>query len=153
MRGNDKKGHPLLGLILGFLGITSALLLAIYTGVIGGGIALILGLAAVIIGARAGRCGRGIPPIIAGVLSIMLGGVMSVISVSAVEILHKRAVETGQAPLVAEYAENPFFGIMGVVLKIPKDEAVVQELMNQIDAMDALDSGAETEAVSEAAAK
>ena len=53
-----KTGHPVLGIVLGILGIIAALLLCLFTGVIGGAVAGILGLAAVPIGMTARKGGR-----------------------------------------------------------------------------------------------
>ena len=49
-----------MGIVLGILGIIAALLLCLFTGVIGGAVAGILGLAAVLIGMAARKGGRGI---------------------------------------------------------------------------------------------
>ena len=56
----QKSGHPVLGIILGILGIIAALFLCLLTGVIGGAIAGILGLAAVLTGMAARKGGKGI---------------------------------------------------------------------------------------------
>ena len=77
----QKSGHPVLGIILGILGIVAALFLCLLTGVIGGVIAGILGLAAVLTGMAARKGGKGIGAIVAGALAIILAVVLTVGSV------------------------------------------------------------------------
>ena len=62
---NYKSGHPVAGIILGVLGIAAALFLCLLTGVIGGAVAGILGVLALVLGFKARSGGRGIGAIIA----------------------------------------------------------------------------------------
>ena len=58
MEPKVKTGHPVLGILLGLLGIGAALLLTFVTGVIGGGIALLFGVLAVVLGVKARKGGK-----------------------------------------------------------------------------------------------
>ena len=51
MTDYEKKGHPVLGIILGAIGIIVAVTLVLVTGVVGGGVALVLGVIALLVGA------------------------------------------------------------------------------------------------------
>ena len=63
-----KSGHPVLGIVLGIMGIGIALTLTVLTGVVGGGVALLLGLLALILGVKASKGGARIGSILVGVV-------------------------------------------------------------------------------------
>ena len=129
-----KTGHPILGVILGLLGIAAAIFLAMLAGVIGGGIAVAFGLAALLIGISGRKKGgKGIGAIIVGALAILLAVALTATTVSGLKEMHQKAVESGNAPLVAKYAENPYLGLLGVALKLPNDEGTLQELTDQLN--------------------
>ena len=129
-----KTGHPILGVILGLLGIAAAIFLAMLAGVIGGGIAVAFGLAALLIGISGRKKGgKGIGAIIVGALAILLAVALTATTVGGLKEMHQKAVESGSAPLVAKYAENPYLGLLGVALKIPNDEGTLQELTDQLN--------------------
>ena len=129
-----KTGHPILGVILGLLGIAAAIFLAMLAGVIGGGIAIAFGLAALLIGISGRKKGgKGIGAIIVGALAILLAVALTATTVGSLKEMHQKAVESGNAPLVAKYAENPYLGLLGVALKLPNDEGTLQELTDQLN--------------------
>ena len=130
----QKSGHPVLGIILGILGIIAALFLCLLTGVIGGAIAGILGLAAVLTGMAARKGGKGIGAIVAGALAIILAVVLTVGSVRTFEQIQKEASQYAEeAPLVVKCLDKPYLGMIGMIINLPKDEASVQELTDQFN--------------------
>ena len=102
-----KTGHPILGVILGLLGIAAAVLLAYLTGVIGGGIALLFGVIALILGIKSRKGGRGIAAIVAGLLAVVLAVIMTFTGVATVQTL----------------------------INIPKDEGSLEQLTAEMDAL------------------
>lgn len=130
---NEKTGHPILGVILGLLGIAAAVLLAFITGVIGGGLAAILGLAALLLGIQALKGGRGIPAMLAGIVAIALAVIMTYSAISSVNLIKEKALQNEATPLVAKYADKPYLGILGIIINMPKDEGSIQELVDQIN--------------------
>ena len=133
---NYKKGHPILAVVLGILGIAVALLLCLLTGVIGGVIAGVLGLAALLIGILGKKNGgKGVGGIITGVLAILLAVIMTVTSIGTFRELKEKAETSGTAPLVAKYFDNPYLGLIGAALKLPPDEGTLQELTDQFNSL------------------
>ena len=133
---NDKKGHPILAVVLGILGIAVALFLCLLTGIVGGIIAGVLGLAALLIGVLGKKNGgKGVGGIITGVLAILLAVTMTVTTIASFRALKEKAEESGIAPLVARYFDNPSLGLIGAAMKIPQDEGTLQELTEQFNSL------------------
>ena len=133
---NSKKGHPLLAVILGILGIAVALLLCLLTGIAGGIIAGVLGLAALLIGILGKKNGgKGVGGIITGILAILLAVIMTVTTIATFRALKEKAEESGTAPLVAKYFDDPALGLIGAAMKIPKDEGTLRELTDQFNSL------------------
>ena len=128
-----KPGHPILAVVLGILGILIALFATLPTGVVGGIIACLLGLAALLIGIVGKKNGgKGIGGIIVGVLAIILAVVMTVSSIAAMKLLKEEVTKyADEAPLVLKSMDNPSLGLLGMFLHLPKDEGTFQELMDQ----------------------
>lgn len=130
-----KAGHPVLGVVLGILGILCALFLCLIGGVIGGAIALILGALAIVIGLSARKNGgKGIAAVIAGALAVLLAIVMTVSTVT----LFNRIKETAgkyadEAPLIVKCLDNPSLSIIGMVMNIPDGEGTAHELIEQFN--------------------
>ena len=82
MNSYGKKGHPVLGIVLGILGLAAALLLPFLTGVIGGAIGVILGAAGLLLGLSSRRGGKGMGAVVFGALAIVLSLTMTVSSIS-----------------------------------------------------------------------
>ena len=76
------KAHPILGIVLGLLGIAAALALCLFTGMIGGMIAGALGFSAFLLGVSARRSNKGSGAIAAGALAIGLAVLLTVGSVN-----------------------------------------------------------------------
>lgn len=134
-----KTGHPVLGAILGILGIGASFPASMLFGVIGGGVCALLGIIAIILGVKAKRGGRkGVPAVVFGVIAIVLAVLMTVMVVVGIAGMQKKAAESGTAPLLAKYAENPYFGVVGILNKIPKDEGAFEDLMEELNQFDSL---------------
>ena len=130
-----KTGHPILGVILGLLGIAAAVLLAYLTGVIGGGVALLFGVIALILGIKSRKGGRGIAAIVAGLLAVVLAVIMTFTGVATVQTLRDKAIASKPDSLVAKYADKPYLGVLGIVINIPKDEGSLEQLTAEMDAL------------------
>ena len=159
-----KSGHPVLAIVLGIIGIVAALLLCLLAGIIGGAIAGAFGLAALLIGISSRKYGKGMGGIVTGVIAILLAVALTSASVNVYRDLQKKAEATGIAPLMSKYLNKPELGIVGLILNIPKDEASLDDLSKELDALNKLESSntpdataapapAETAAPTEAPAK
>jgi len=139
-----KKGHPVLGIILGAIGIIIAVTLCLLTGVIGGAVALILGLIALLLGISAvkgGKKGGGIGSIVVGAIAILLAVIMTFTTVVLFKEMQRRANETPQTPLMAKYLNDPYTGFVGMVLNMSKDnlnDAKAEELKAEMDYLSSL---------------
>lgn len=129
-----KTGHPALGLTLGILGIIFSVMLILFTGVIGGGIAFVLAVAAILIGAHARKCGggKGAGAIVTGIIALLLAVSLTFASIGLFTTLRDRARENPATPLVAKYCENPYMGFIGFAISIPNDQGTLQELTDQL---------------------
>ena len=136
METRMKSGHPVLGIVLGLMGIGIALTLTILTGVVGGGVALLLGLAALILGVKASKGGARIGSILVGVVAMLLAAVMTVTSVGAVSLLRDTALKNNPDSLVAKYTDKPYMGFLGMAINVSKsDEDSVEALMAEFQAL------------------
>ena len=136
METRMKSGHPVLGIVLGLMGIGIALTLTILTGVVGGGVALLLGLAALILGVKASKGGARIGSILVGVVAMLLAAVMTVTSVGAVSLMRDTALKNNPDSLVAKYTDKPYMGFLGMAINVSKsDEDSVEALMAEFQAL------------------
>ena len=134
MSNSTGNGHPILGVVLGIFGILAALLLTLTTGIVGGGIAIILGLIAVLLGLKARKLGgKGIGAIIVGAIAVILAISMTVSSISAMKAMKTEAAEKNLE--IAKYIDKPYLGLMGVIMSLPKDEATLNELVEQLNSL------------------
>ena len=130
MEREMKQGHPVLGTILGVLGILAALLLCLMAGIIGGAVAGILGLAALLLGIFAMRkSDRGLGAVITGAIAIILAIALTVGVAGLLTNMKAKAVESGKAPLIEKYMSETNLGLVGIVLKLPTGDS---GLMNQV---------------------
>lgn len=134
MEYEQKSGHPVLAFVFALLGIIAAVLLVFLTGVIGGGIALALGVAAVLIGIAARRRGLGIAAIICGTLAVILAVIMTFSTVAVFRKIHDEALKyKDEAPLVAQCLDKPHFGFLGMIINVTKYEGDSQQLVDQFN--------------------
>ena len=145
MEPQMKSGHPVLGIVLGILGIGIALTLTILTGVVGGGVALLLGLLALILGVKASKGGARIVSILVGVVAMLLAAVMTVSSVAATSLMRDTALKNNPDSLVAKYTDKPYLGFLGMAINASKSgEDNVEALLAEFQAL--ADAAATTEA-------
>ena len=135
-----KTGHPIAGIILAILGMAAAIFLPLLAGLIGGGVAAVFGLLAILFGALAikgGRKGGGITSIIAGVLAVILAVTMTMGSIEVLNKAKQQAKDNPNTPLLAKYLDNPNLGLIGIFNAIPKDETAAgadfEALRKEID--------------------
>ena len=122
MTDYEKKGHPVLGIILGVIGIVAAIC-ALFSGWIGGGIGLLFGLIALLIGISAvkgGKKGGGITSIVFAGIAITLAVSLAFAGVAFWNVI-KQEINSDETPLMAKYFDNPNFGIVGALLKMNSD--------------------------------
>ena len=131
----NKIGHPVLGIVLAVLGIGIAVLFTLLFGVIAGAAAAILGIVGILLGVGARKGGRGIGAIVTGSVAVLAAVVMMFTTVSAMNLMHKAALETGKAPVFAECFESPYLGLSSVIYKVAGDEAKTKALMDEMEAL------------------
>ena len=131
----NKVGHPVLGIVLAILGIGIAVMFTLLFGVIAGAAATILGIAAILLGVGARKGGRGIGAIVTGSVAVVAAIAMMFTTVSAMNLMHKAALETGKAPVFAECFESPYLGLSSVIYKVAGDEAKTKALMDEMEAL------------------
>ena len=129
------SGHPVLGLILGILAIVIALLLCLMTGVIGAAIAGVLAVLGLVLGIMARKSGRGIAAIIICAVALFLTATMTLTSISMMDIIKQEAVKAGTAPLVVQYANKPYLGLMGFFMSASSDGADLEEFDRQLSSI------------------
>ena len=131
----NKIGHPVLGIVLAVLGIGIAVLFTLLFGIIAGAAAAILGIVGILLGVSARKGGRGIGAIVTGSVAVLAAVVMMFTTVSAMNLMHKAALETGKAPVFAECFESPYLGLSSVIYKVAGDEAKTKALMDEMEAL------------------
>ena len=131
----NKIGHPVLGIVLAVLGIGIAVLFTLLFGIIAGAAATILGIVGILLGVGARKGGRGIGAIVTGSVAVLAAVVMMFTTVSAMNLMHKAALETGKAPVFAECFESPYLGLSSVIYKVAGDEAKTKALMDEMEAL------------------
>ncbi len=131
----NKIGHPVLGIVLSILGIGIAVLFTLLFGVIAGAAAAILGIVGILLGVGARKGGRGIGAIVTGSVAVLAAVVMMFTTVSAMNLMHKAALETGKAPVFAECFESPYLGLSSVYFKIAGDETKMKALTDEMEAL------------------
>ena len=151
----NKIGHPVLGIVLAVLGIGIAVLFTLLFGIIAGAAAAILGIVGILLGVGARKGGRGIGAIVTGSVAVLAAVVMMFTTVSAMNLMHKAALETGKAPVFAECFESPYLGLSSVIYKVAGDEAKTEALMDEMEALKGYtaQSGAITVSVSSTASE
>ena len=149
----NKIGHPVLGIVLAIVGIGIAVMFTLLFGIIAAGIATALGTVAILLGVGARKGGRGIGAIVTGSVAIVAAVVMMFTTVTAMNMMHRAALETGKAPIFAECFESPYLGLSSVIYKVAGDEAKTKALMDEMEALKGYTatSGAVTVSVTAAA--
>ena len=130
-----KRGHPVLAIVLGILGILIAFFLTLIGGVIAGAVALILGVVALLLGISGRKAGgSGLGGIIIGALAIILAVAMTFGTISTFTEIQKQAEKyADEAPLVVKSLKSPYLGMVGMMVNVPKDEGSLDELTKQFN--------------------
>ena len=131
----NKIGHPVLGVVLAVLGIGIAVLFTLLFGVIAGTAAAVLGIVAILLGVGARKGGRGIGAIVTGAIAVVVAVAMMFTTVTAMNMLHRAALETGKAPVFAECFESPYLGLSSVYFKVAGDEAKLKALTDELETL------------------
>ena len=129
------SGHPVASIILGVLGIVAALMLCLMTGVIGAAIAGVLAVLGLVLGIMARKSGRGIAAIIVCAVSLFLTATMTLTSISMMDIIKQEAAKSGTAPLVVQYANKPYLGLLGFFMSASSDGADMEEFDRQLSSI------------------
>ncbi len=138
MSNYEKTGHPVAGIVLGILGILFGLMLPLLCGLIGGGLGLLLGIGAVLLGVFAANCGKKTAAIVLGAIAILVSIGMCVMSVNLMKELKVKAEQSGVAPTFTQYANNPYMGLIGIIAGMPQDEANLNKVMEEFDQLNKL---------------
>ena len=130
----------ILGVILGILAVVCALLATFLFGTTGGIIAGVLAVIAILLGILKRRKDKkgGIAAIVIAVLAIILAFAMTNVSSQMFDELHKKAVELKPDGLWAQVSENTNSGFMGIISKLPQDEASLNALVEEMNELNKL---------------
>ena len=129
------KKHSVGGIIFLILSILLAATSPLFFGVIGGGVAVLFAIIAMIFAfSRMKKGGKGKGVVIISAVSILLAVIMTVTAVAAFTKFKEAVKKYGDAPLVERYLDNPYFGFSGMLMKASKDGSVdLNELNRQLD--------------------
>lgn len=131
-----KNGHPILGVILAVLGIGIAVTLTLLFGIAAAAVATALGIVGIVLGVGARKSGRGgIGAIVTGSVAILAAVVMMFTTVTAMNMLHKAALETGKAPVFSECFDNPYMGLSSIYFKVAGDQAKMTALTQELESL------------------
>ena len=130
----------ILAVILGILAVVCAALATFLFGTAGGILAAVLGAAAIVLGIlKRKKDGKGgIGAIVIGALSIILALMLAGTWSNAFTELHKKALEYKPDGLWAQATEVTGGGIMGIINHLPKDEASLNALVEEMNELNAI---------------
>ena len=125
----------ILSVILAILAVASSFLATMLFGSTGGIITLIVAALAIALGVfkRIKDKKGGIAGIAIGVLAVVLAFSMTNVWSRAFKDLHDKAVALKPDGLWAQASEDTNNGLMGIVNKLPKDEASVNALVEEMN--------------------
>jgi len=121
--------------ILGILALILAFPAAFLFGTAGGIVAGVLGLLAIVLGFLKRKRDQkgGIASAVIGVLAIILAITMTGTSSAMFRELHNKAIELKPDGLWAQYSEETNGGLFGIINRMPKDEASMNALMDEMN--------------------
>ncbi len=124
-----------LSVVLGILAVLCALLATFLFGSTGAVIAAILAVAAIALAIfkRIKTKKGGIAGIVIGVIAVLLAFSMNSTWSSAFKSMHEKALEQIPNGLWAQVSEDTSSGIMGIINKLPKDEASMNALIEEMN--------------------
>ncbi len=120
--------------ILGILALALALMATLLFGTIGGVIAGVLGIGAIVLGVlkRKKEGKGGIGGIVIGALAIVLAVVLTGTWSGLFSELHEMAVQYKPDGLWAQVSEDYSGGLMGIFRKIPQDDATMRQMVDEM---------------------
>ena len=130
----------ILGVILGIAAVVCALLGTFLFGTTGAIIAAVLAAAAIVLAfLKRKKDGKGgIVGIVIGVLAVILAFSMNSTWSNAFKELHKKAMELKPDGLWAQVSEDTSNGLMGIIKKLPTDEATMNALVDEMNELNKL---------------
>ena len=130
----------ILGVIVGILAVVCALLATFLFGITGGIIAAALAVVAIVLGIlkRSKDKRGGIAAIVIAVLAVILAFAMTNTWSNAFKELHNEAVELMPEGLWAQASEDTNHGMMGIVNRLPTDEASLKALADEMNELNKL---------------
>lgn len=125
----------ILAVVLGILAAVVAFFGTALFGNVGGIVAGVLGLIAIVLGfLKRKKDGKGgITGIVIGVLVIILAFSMASMWSNAFKELHNKAVEYMPESLWASVSDETDAGMMGIINKLPMDEASLNKLVDEMN--------------------
>ena len=125
----------ILAVILAILAVLCALLATMLFGTTGGIIAAILAVVAIALAVfnRIKIKKGGIAAIVISVLAVILAIAMTNTTATMFKTLHEKAVEYKPDGLWAQVSENYNSGMMGLIKNLPKDEASLNALVEEMN--------------------
>ena len=126
--------------ILGLLGVAGALMATFLFGTMGAIVSGVLGALAIILGvAKRSKAGKGgIAAIVIGILAIILTVFMDGKWSDVFSEAHNKAVEHMPESLWAQATEENNGGLMGIIKKLPTDEASINALIDELNELNKL---------------
>lgn len=125
----------ILAVILAILAVLCALLATFLFGSSGAIVAAILAVAAIALAVfkRIKTKKGGIAGIVIGVLAIILAFTMNSTWSAAFKSMHEKALELKPEGLWAQASEDTSNGLMGIINKLPQDEASMNALIEEMN--------------------
>lgn len=125
----------ILGVILGILAVLCAVVATAMFGSTGLIITVVLAVVAILLGILKRRKDKkgGIAAIVAAVLAILMAFGLTNLWSNVFKTAHDQAVEYKPDGLWAQASEDTSHGLMGIVSKLPQDEASLKALMDEMN--------------------
>lgn len=130
----------ILAVILGIVAIGCAFLAPFLFGVAGGIAVGVVAAVAIVLAflKRTKDKKGGIPGIIIGFLAVFMAVIMTFTYTTMFSEVHKKAVELKPEGLWAQASEDVSGGLVGILTKLPHDEAGMDALLKEMDEINAL---------------
>ena len=132
----------ILGVVLGLLAIACAFFATLLFGTVGGIIAAVIAVIAIVLGiVKRKKDGKGgIAAIVIGALAILMSIGLANVWSSMFTKLHDKAVELKPDGLWAQVSEETNGGLMGLIKKMPTDEASLNALIDEMNELNKLEN-------------
>lgn len=129
-----------LGIILGIIAILCAVFATFLFGTVGGIIAGLLGAGAIVLGfLKRKKDGKGgIGAIAVGALSLIMAISLTGTWSTMFSDIHKKAADNMPDSLWAQVSEETNGGLMGIINRLPQDEASINQLVEEMQELNKL---------------